>query len=75
MTTFKINIKEKDSKDERTNLGDVGHGSDQLVVVGQEVIIQALSIRVSAKKSLILIIVFKYYCWMGVPGNQINLQQ
>ena len=36
-------------KNKQTDLGDVGHGSDQLVVVGQEVIIQALGIRISAK--------------------------
>ena len=33
----------------KTNLGDVGHGPDELVVVGQEVIVQPLGVGVPAK--------------------------
>ena len=33
------------------DLGDVGHGSDELVVVGQEVIVQPLGVGVPTKIS------------------------
>ena len=36
-------------------LSDIGHRSDELVVVGEKVIVKALSVRVSAKISVIII--------------------